>query len=57
MSAVTGGAPGSIPQASSATATKEGFQFFHLMLVALISLLVGAIVSRQASDAAGPSDL
>ena len=52
-----GGGP-AISQASATPASKEGFQFFHLALVALVSLLVGAFISRQAIEtAASPSDL
>lgn len=44
---VNGQAPGSGTDKGS-----SGFQLFHLMLIALISLIIGAFISRSANDSA-----
>jgi len=48
-------AVGSGPQASQGSTTQgsgasQGFQFFHLILIALLSLIVGAIIAKSTSD-------
>jgi hypothetical protein len=45
----TSGSPGS---SSSGDKASQGYQLFHLMLIALISLLVGAFIAKSAADIA-----
>jgi len=47
---VGGAASTSTSSTTSGKESSQGFQFFHLMLIALISLLVGAFISRSAND-------
>ena len=49
QAALTGSSVGSTPTTTgNSSGGTQGFQFFHLILIALISLLVGAFISRSA---------
>lgn len=51
-SAVVGNTRTATPT-DSANSGSQGFQFFHLILIALISLLVGAFISRTVKGESG----
>ena len=35
---------------SGGSSSNQGFQAFHLMLIALLSLIIGAFISKMAND-------
>ena len=37
-------------QPASKKSSQQGFQAFHLMLIALLSLILGAFISKMAND-------
>ena len=43
-------ATGKAQQPASKKSSQQGFQAFHLMLIALLSLILGAFISKMAND-------
>ena len=46
----TGSAGAQTAKKSSSGGSNQGFQAFHLMLIALLSLIIGAFISKMAND-------